>query len=193
MWNTLKGSWSYYIPLSLSISVLYKHLSHCLSIKNYRYITHCCIDILEPMPSSTASTYRLTGINLLPSFVILNYSQGITINTVRLTTRTGLPIPLCSSLSPLSLSRSFSYCHSVQPQLPIAHCVLAVALCVCVFVVDNVQSMSNDVVVILPPDPGQLRFALAFDDDDDDDCCCMPLLGATFLATWGNRHHIYLT
>lgn len=193
MWNTLKGSWSYYIPLSLSISLLYKHLSHCLSIKNYRYITHCCIDILEPMPSSRATTYRLTGINLLPSFVIPNYSQGITINTVRHTTRTGLS--LSAPLSP-PLTLSFFLLLPLCPAA-IAHrslCARCGAVCVCVFVVDNVQSMSNDVVVILPPDPGQLRFALAFDDDDDDDdCCCMPLLGATFLATWGNRHHIYLT
>lgn len=93
----------------------------------------------------------------MPSFVIPNYSQGITINTVRLTTRTGLPIPL----SP-SLTLTFSFCLYVLPPLPSlsSHNCPSLIVCSlwrCVFVVDNVQSMSNDVVVILPPDPSQLR------------------------------------
>lgn len=153
-----------YIHTSINIytyiSILYKQLSPRKQPIDYQLktidISHSCIDVLELIPSSTATTYRLTGINLLPSFVIPNYSQGITINTVRLTTHTGLPIPLSlyhsyflflplCSVSPLSLSS-----HNC-PSL------IVCSLWRCVFVVDNVQSMSNDVVVILPPDPSQLR------------------------------------
>lgn len=152
-----KGKWKLlYTYIYLYIFILYKQLSPRKQPIDYQLktidISHSCIDILELIPSSTATTYRLTGINLLPSFVIPNYSQGITINTVRLTTRTGLPIPL-------SFSFSHSYFLFLPPSLSSHNCpsLIVCLLWRCVFVVDNVQSMSNDVVVILAPDPSQLR------------------------------------